>query len=348
MRRRGPSAVKFGILFRPQDPPDAAGIVNRWQEVLEAAQVAEEAGFDGVFLPEHHMMDDGYPPSPWAGLGAIAARTSRIEIGTTVFLLGLRHPIHSAEDAAMVDVISGGRLRLGCGLGNFAPEFELYGWNKREQVSRFEEAIEVLQRAWTGEELDHHGRHFVAQGRVRPRPIAAELWLGATTAAGVRRAARFGCPWVMSPLQRRELVLELARLYCATGREAGTRDKLGVVLLRDGFVADSLDEVQRVWWPSLAEEHWSYFSTLPRFTGERTGPTFDGITSAQDLDFDRHRENRLIVGSPGDCIAQIRQFADEIHPDYLIMTFRVSHGPAFAREIECIRRFGAEVIPTFR
>jgi alkanesulfonate monooxygenase SsuD/methylene tetrahydromethanopterin reductase-like flavin-dependent oxidoreductase (luciferase family) len=111
--------MKFGILFRPQDPPQAANIVGRWQEILAAARVAEEVGFDGLFVPEHHMMPDGYLPSPWAALGALAAITEHVEIGTTIHLLPFEHPIHVAEHGAMVDVISNGRLRLGCGLGNF-------------------------------------------------------------------------------------------------------------------------------------------------------------------------------------------------------------------------------------
>src|ERR1700753_636144 len=89
--------MKFGVLLRSQDPPNAANIVQRWQEQLRAAEVLEEAGFDGVFLPEHHMMDDGYPHNPWPALGALAARTKRIPVGTTVHLLPFYHPIHVAE-----------------------------------------------------------------------------------------------------------------------------------------------------------------------------------------------------------------------------------------------------------
>jgi alkanesulfonate monooxygenase SsuD/methylene tetrahydromethanopterin reductase-like flavin-dependent oxidoreductase (luciferase family) len=340
--------MRFGVQFRPQAPPDASWIVERWEQVIAAAVTAEEAGFDGVFLPEHHMMADGYPPSPWAGLGAISARTTRVDLGTAVYLLPLRHPVHTAEDAAMLDVVSGGRLRFGVGIGNYAPEFELYGWNKRQQVSRYEEALDVLKAAWAGEELDHTGRHFTAKGRILPRPVGAQLWMGATTPVGVERVARYGCKWIMGPLQRRELVAELTELYHEKGREYGTSDDLGVVLLRDGFVADSLADVEKLWWPIIAAEHWRYFTKLPRFTGERTGPTFSGIESAEGLDFERHREDRMIAGSPQDCIAQIRRFEEQLGLDYLIMTFRVGGGPSAEHELEAIRRFGAEVIPAFR
>ena len=165
--------MKFGLLFRVQDPPNAEHIGDRWQEALKTAQVAEESGFDGVFLPEHHMMPDGYLPSQWPVLGALAAVTERLELGTTVHLLPFEHPIHVAEHGAMVDILSDGRLRLGCGMGNFPEEFELYGLNPKTQVSRFEEAIDIVQRAWAGENIDHEGKHFKIKGHISPLPVGA-------------------------------------------------------------------------------------------------------------------------------------------------------------------------------
>lgn len=339
--------MKFGVLFRPQDPPAAEHIVQRWQEVLQASEVAEEAGFDGVFLPEHHMMPDGYLPSPWAALGAIAARTQRVEIGTTIHLLPFYHPIHVAEAAGMVDIISNGRLRLGCGLGNFEPEFDLYGIDKKTQVSRFEESIELVQRAWAGEEIDHEGKHFRVKGKVTPQPVSPELWLGAMSEPGVRRAARFGCPWPTDPLHNLDVMRHWTELYRAAGDEYGTSDKLKVCLLRDGWVADSMDDVERAWWPAIRSEHWFYFSQVPRWVADRE-PFLRGIEREEDFKFEDHRQDRLIVGSPQDCIDEIRRFEEALDPEYLIMSFRVAAGPSFEEELECLRRFGADVIPAFR
>ena len=184
--------MKFGLLFRPQDPPNAEHIGQRWQEILAAGQVAEEAGWDGLFVPEHHMMPDAYLPSPWAPLGALAALTSRVDIGTTVHLLPFEHPVHVAEHSAMVDVLSGGRLKLGVGLGAFPPEFEFFGLNSKTQVSRFEESIEVLQRLWAGETLDHEGKHFKVKGNLTPLPAVARAVDGRDVRAGhpPRRALR--------------------------------------------------------------------------------------------------------------------------------------------------------------
>jgi alkanesulfonate monooxygenase SsuD/methylene tetrahydromethanopterin reductase-like flavin-dependent oxidoreductase (luciferase family) len=198
--------MKFGVLLRTQDPPRAENIVRRWQEQLRVAEVLEEVGFDGVFVPEHHMMEDGYLPDPWAVLGAFAARTRRIDLGTTIHLLPFDHPIHAAEASTMVDIISGGRLRLGVGMGNFEPEFALFGLDKRTQVSRFEECIDIVRRAWAGEVFDHHGKHFTIKGKVTPTPVSPEMWIGAMSEPGLNRAARFGCKWVTDPLHNLDVM----------------------------------------------------------------------------------------------------------------------------------------------
>lgn len=341
--------MKFGVLFKPMDPPNAEHIAERWQQVLEAAQVIEESGFDGVFIPEHHMMPDGYPSSPWAALGALSAVTKRMEVGTTIHLLPFDHPIHVAEHAAMADVISGGRIRIGVGLANFEPEFKLYGLDKKTQVSRFEECIDLVQRAWAGETIVHAGKHFNvdAQGPIMPRPLGAELWIGAMSDAGVKRAARFGCPWPTDPLHNIDVMKHWAGVYRATGEEEGTSQKLRVNLLRDGWVADSMEEVESVWWPAIRAEHWFYFENIPRWVAEFE-PFLADIKSEDDFKFENHLKDRLIVGTPEDCIGQIKKFQDAIDMDYLIMTFRHTVGPSFEEELKCVRRFGRDVIPAFR
>lgn len=339
--------MKFGLLFRPQDPPNAEHLTRRWQETLDAAVVAEESGFDGVFLPEHHMMPDGYLPAPLVGCAALAARTRRVDVGTTVFLLPFYNPVQVAEQAAMVDTISDGRMKLGCGLGNLPNEFELFGIDSKTQVSRFEEAIELVQKAWSGADLDHQGRHFAAKGSITPLPKSAELWLGAMSDGGVRRAARFGVPWATDPLHNLDVMRDWAQLYRRTGEECGTSDGQSLVLLRDGWVADSLEEAEQVWWPCIRAEHWFYFKQVPRWVADKE-PFLAGVTDESDFRFDNHRVDRLVVGSPDDCIATIRRFHEELGVDYLIMSFRMAAGPSYEDEVECIRRFGRDVIPAFR
>lgn len=339
--------MKFGLLFRPQDPPNAEHLIRRWQEAPDAAEVAEEVGFDGVFLPEHHMMPDGYLPAPLVGCAALAARTRRVDVGTTVFLLPFYNPVQVAEQAAMVDTISDGRMRLGCGLGNMPDEVELFGIDSKTQISRFEEAIELVREAWSGAELDHQGRHFTAKGHITPLSKAAELWLGAMSDGGVRRAARFGAPWATDPLHNLDAMRDWVELYQNAGKEYGTSDGQRLVLLRDGWVADSLEQAERVWWPYIRAEHWFYFKQVPRWVADKE-PFLARVTDESDFRLENYRVDRLVVGSPEDCIATIRRFDEELGVDYLIMSFRVAAGSSHEDEIECIRRFGRDVIPAFR
>jgi len=339
--------MKFGLLHRAQDPPAAENITRRWQEILAASELAEQVGFDGLFVPEHHMMPDGYLPAPLVGCAAIAARTSRVDVGTTVFLLPFYNPIQVAEQAAMVDVISDGRMILGCGIGNFEPEFELYGLTKKGQGKRFEEAIDLVQRAWAGEDIEHEGAHYTAKGRISPLPRNPRLWLGAMSEIGVRRAARFGCPWPTDPLHNLAVMKEWAGVYRAAGEEFGTSDKLSIALLRDGWVADDLDAVERDWWPHIRSEHWFYFSQVPRWVLDHE-PLLAGVEKEEDFHFHSHRKDRLIVGDPEECIASLRQAEEAVGNDYTIMSFRVAAGPSHEKELECIESFGKEVIAPYR
>lgn len=338
--------MKFGIQFRPQDPPAAENLTRRWSELLAAARLAEEVGFDGVFVPEHHMVPDGYPPSVWGPLGALAAVTEKIDIGTAMHLPVLDHPIHVAEHAALIDVISGGRLRLGIGIGNHGPEFELYGLNPKTQMSRYEECIDLIQRAWAGEEIDHEGKHFKVKGQVHPQPIGAELWYGAMSAAGVQRAARLAMPYMTDGLHSYPVIKFWTDEYLAAGDENGTRERLRPILIRESWVADSIDDVERDWWPHVRDDHWFYVN-MNRFWREKE-PALDGVDEISKFDFETYRQDRLLVGSPEEVIAMIKRFREMMGHDYTICAFRMAGGPSFEKELECIRRFARDVIPAFR
>jgi alkanesulfonate monooxygenase SsuD/methylene tetrahydromethanopterin reductase-like flavin-dependent oxidoreductase (luciferase family) len=164
---------------------------------------------------------------------------------------------------------------------------------------------------------------------------------------GVRRAARFGAPWITDPLHNINVMSEWTSLYRQAGAEYGTSATQQLVLLRDGWVTDSLEEVERVWWPCIRAEHWFYFKQIPRWVADRE-PFLAGVREESDFGFDTHRIDRLVAGSPEDCIAAIQRFRDALDMDYLIMSFRMAAGPAHEEELACIRRFGRDVIPAFR
>lgn len=187
--------VKVGYQLDFRNPPGSKiGFPEFYAEMLSQAETCETMGFDSIWLTEHHFTDDGYLPSLMPTAAAIAARTRRVTIGTYVLLAPFQHPVRLAEDAAVVDVISNGRLRLGLGLGYRAEEFDGFGLARAERMGRTLETIDILKRAWTGERFDFDGKYFKLHGvRVLPTPASRpgpELLWGAGAPKAIQRAAR--------------------------------------------------------------------------------------------------------------------------------------------------------------
>src|SRR5712691_5253512 len=145
--------------------------VGDFEETIRQCVDAEAAGFESIWLGEHHN-NPVLSPAPLLRLAAIAARTRSVRLGTGVLLLPLYHPLAMAEEAATVDVISGGRLILGLGVGYAPEEFAAFGVPLKERGSRMDEAVALIHRLWSEEKVTHDGRHFhLANATVAPRPV---------------------------------------------------------------------------------------------------------------------------------------------------------------------------------
>lgn len=174
--------MDVGLLFDLRNPerwhrPWAA----HYARTLEFCEEADRRGAGGIWFTEHHLFDDGYLPQPLTFAAAAAARTRRVRIGTAVVLPALRKPAQLAEEAAVVDLISGGRLELGLGAGYRVPEYRLFDADFGRRFSRTGAAIAELQRLW-------------ATGGVTPGPIQdpVPLWGGFYGPRGARLAGRLG------------------------------------------------------------------------------------------------------------------------------------------------------------
>lgn len=175
---------RFGAGLYTGQRPDGA----TYRDAVPLAVAAEEAGFDSFWVSEHHGLPDGYLPSPLTLLAALTPATSRITLGTGVLLAPLHHPLRIAEDAAVVDVLSGGRLVLGLGLGYAEHEYAAFGVDPAERGTRLDALVRALRTAWTGEPVhcDVLGLHGA---RVTPVPgRRIPVWLGGYAARAVRRA----------------------------------------------------------------------------------------------------------------------------------------------------------------
>jgi len=187
----------FGVMADFRNPPEAPRDDQAlYAETLDTICYAEALGYDDVWLSEHHFTADGYCPSPLVVSAAIATRTRRIRIGQALLLLPLHHPLRVAEDGATLDVLSGGRFRLGVGLGYRPEEFAALGIDKGSRVGRLEESVAIIDQAWRTGVVTFRGRHFdLNEVAVRPRPVQRprpEIWIGGLSEPAVRRAARLG------------------------------------------------------------------------------------------------------------------------------------------------------------
>lgn len=181
----------FGLRFDLRNPAFAGvSFTERYQAAIDMAVWAEERGALYLSLSEHHGSEDGYLPSPLVLAAAIAARTSTIRIGINALIAPLHDPLRLAEDAAVVDLVSGGRLDLTLGGGYVPAEFAMFGVPLSERPARIREAIAVLRSAWSGEPFEHRGRTV----QITPTPTqpgGPSITLGGSSEGAARRAARF-------------------------------------------------------------------------------------------------------------------------------------------------------------
>jgi alkanesulfonate monooxygenase SsuD/methylene tetrahydromethanopterin reductase-like flavin-dependent oxidoreductase (luciferase family) len=191
--------VELVISYDMRAPAFGAPARDLYAAALDQVQWADELGFDVVGLGEHHASPDGYNPSPLVLASAMGARTRRIRLRTSVLLAPLYDPIKLAEDAAVTQLATAGRLILGIGGGYRPAEFETFGQRLEERWRAIGETIELLRKAWTGEPFTWKGRRC----HVTPRPDPAPpILLGGASAAAARRAARIADGW-FPPLEPR-------------------------------------------------------------------------------------------------------------------------------------------------
>lgn len=182
----------FGIRFDLRNPPHAAtSIADRYAAAIDMAEWADALGFITIVLSEHHGSDDGYLPSPLTMAAAIAARTKQARINIAALVASFHDPIRLAEDIAVVDQISGGRLDLVLTNGYVASEFAMFDRQLSERPQRTVEMVNTLREAWSGDSFELRGRSV----RVTPGPCqpgGPKITMGGSSEVAARRAARLG------------------------------------------------------------------------------------------------------------------------------------------------------------
>jgi alkanesulfonate monooxygenase SsuD/methylene tetrahydromethanopterin reductase-like flavin-dependent oxidoreductase (luciferase family) len=322
--------------------PDSGQVTAFIDHLWREAEVAEQSGFDALLIPERHTRTECMFPSPLLLMAGVAARTTRIRLGTYILILPLYDPVHIAEQMAMLDLMSKGRLICGLASGYHPDYHNAFAIPMKGGRQRFEEGLEVLMRAWTQESFSFHGQVFNYDNvRLTPKPLQQphpELWLGGMFPYTIQRAGRNGDAWCSDPFP---LQKETWKAQVAMYREAAAKEgrKSRVVLMRDGWVAPTRAEAERTFGDIYVQENLFYF----RYGILTHHPDFRSEADFTIQNSFRH----AVAGTPQECIEQLAMYECDYDVDYVVMRFRLPGGPERERVLNCIRLFGEEVLPEF-
>jgi alkanesulfonate monooxygenase SsuD/methylene tetrahydromethanopterin reductase-like flavin-dependent oxidoreductase (luciferase family) len=296
---------------------------------LDMVAFADEQGFQIATLSEHHGVEDGYLPSPLPLAGALIGRTRRITVNFAALLVPLYDPVKLAEDLAVLDLASGGRILVVAGIGYRPEEYEALGrdWSRRGKL--LDEGLEVLLRAWTGEPFEYQGRRV----RVTPTPFTRPhppLFVGGSTPVAARRAARFGLPFA-PPLHDPEL----AALYQRECERLGTK---GFVLSpgepATTFVARDPERAWRELGPHLLHDAVSYAAWQ---RPEQRSYQHSRATSVEAL----RAEGKYRILTPDQCLEVARREG----PLCTFVHAPLCGGAPPALGWESLRLYASEVLP---
>lgn len=345
-------APKFGISFAFQahralgEPYDKA-----YREGIELAAEASRLGFHSVWASEHHGETDGYVPSPIVACAALAVAAPNCRIGQAIALAPLHgHPLRLAEDLAVVDNISGGRVEIGLGQGYRPAEFEMFGWPYARRTAAFEECLDVLGRAWTGEPFDYDGQIYkVKGGLLRPPPVAPgrlPLWIGAAAPKARTRAVKHRAGFLVAPLIEFEhLVRQLQSFDAEVARQ--NTGPLPRALMREILVGDSAADAMKRHQPFVDQVYRVQYkpervglSYVDKATGERKPLTSDNPYFMSE----EFMQERWLLGTPDEIARKIAAWQPRLGADHIIFQPRPP-GMPLRQAVEELEAIAKGVIP---
>jgi alkanesulfonate monooxygenase SsuD/methylene tetrahydromethanopterin reductase-like flavin-dependent oxidoreductase (luciferase family) len=309
--------MKLGVLQFFSWPERRVALAAVFARALERIAIMDQSGFDAVWLAEHHFSSFSVCPSVHMMGVLAAARTRRLRIGTGVSLAPFYHPLRLAEEVALLDVLSGGRVNWGAGRGFARVEFENFGVPPAESTERFHEAVEIVLRAWTEERLHFAGKHFRFDGvEVLPKPLQQPhppVWMAATSEGAIAWAAGRGFSILMDPHAAHRDIGRKRRLYAerlaAAGFSIAGRDLPVARLVALGKTAAAAAEVARRGAQWIVD---SYFGAQHRPVGvaDPTAPGADPVA--------RYLDEVILHGTVDSVLDEILRLREEIGLDYLL------------------------------
>ncbi|MEB3366412.1 LLM class flavin-dependent oxidoreductase [Saccharopolyspora mangrovi] len=296
--------MEFGILMG--DQPVGSSPAEHLDLMLRKVEAAQRAGFTYLTIGQHFLYDGYRWFQPIPLLARLAAELDEhVKIGTTVLVGPVHHPVILAEELATLDVVTRGRLVVGLGTGYLPAEYEVMGVPFQQRYRLLEELIEVMSKLWSQDRVTHRGRFWTIEDAPthvhplqQPRP---PIWLGAMKETGVRRAARHGDVWTITPQQTVDQVKSLIELYAAERMSRGL-ELFPLPLRRELMIGSDFDDAVTRFAAVARDKYEAYAGRGMTLLDE--GAVRDEFASTV--------QDHVILGDPEQCRAQIARIAEEL------------------------------------
>jgi alkanesulfonate monooxygenase SsuD/methylene tetrahydromethanopterin reductase-like flavin-dependent oxidoreductase (luciferase family) len=256
-------------------------------------------------------------------------------------LLGLRHPVTVANELASLDVINNGKSFAAFGLGYRDDELNAFSLTKEQRFRRFVEGIEIIKRLWTEDHVSFEGKEFkIKDVSVDPKPLQKPrppLWIAANSDAAVERAARIGDGWIIGPHSAIDELQKQVDIFRKAWEAAGKTVRPDIPLIREAFVAGTRKEAIEKSQPCLEQLYRSIYIKWKQN---------EAMSNPNELSwaFDRLAKQRFILGSPEECIDQVKEYEERLGATYMLVRFDWTPGLLQEEILSSMKLFGEKVI----
>lgn len=334
--------MRFGLILTNQHPPGQPMDV-RFHDTIAQVRLARDLGFDLITFGQHFLLNEFQAMQPAIAAARLAAETGSMRVGLTIYLLPLLNPVAIAEEAASLDIVTGGRFIFGIGLGYREAEDNAFGLRPGERVTKLRAHLDVIKKLWAGQPVDFENNICKLQGATMAlRPIQQPhppVWVAANNDRAVERAAEIGDTWVINPHATLATIGRQMGLYRVALERHGKPFPAELPMMREICVAESREAALALARPSLEEKYRAYVA----WGQQKALPSDDDMTQA----FDELLRDRFILGDPAACADEIQRCIDETGANTMI--FRVTW-PGMPQEgvLRGLRLLAEQVRPRIR
>jgi alkanesulfonate monooxygenase SsuD/methylene tetrahydromethanopterin reductase-like flavin-dependent oxidoreductase (luciferase family) len=334
-------SFQFGLVVRGQAEA-GEDITRRFQETLAFVRLADRLGFDSVTKTAHYSAHPFQMLQLVPMLARFAAEAPRLRLNAGVLLLPLLSPLHVAEEFATLDVITGGKIILGVGLGYRDVEFKAFGVPRAQRARRFEANLIAIKRLWTEEKVQMQTPYFeLDDASCAPRPLQRPhppIWVGANADPAIERAARLGDCWYIGPAVAAPALERQMELYKRALDAAGKPFPTELPLRREVFVAKTKAEAIRLCAPYLGAKYAAYHAWRQDMPDDDRGlgQAFEDLIG-----------DRFLIGSPDEVAEQMLGLHRRLGINHLVMSTEWAGMPE-SLACDTIEMLAREVFPRVR